>query len=303
MLKGMRKVFFVFLMGTQYILCPPLRADDRIIAWVDNEVITQKQMDYEEKEGIDFRDVLEVNINQILLQKHALELGITASDDMVLERIEEIKDQFPSPSLFFSALQNKGMNEETFKKKIKDELTRARFINLLKERQRIPEDELLSNFDKWQSEIDVDFLEFKSEKDANNVFLELTKNGTTTLEIKNTGFFCYPEMKEEFSKIAFKLDEGKISHPFKMEVKFYIIKRGEKRQTSDSHLAKIRDELFMETRGRIRKPSSDENRDDINNEILSLTEEKLKNEKFEEYMSLFLEELRKSAYIKIGSRE
>ncbi len=295
MLKSMQKVFFVFLLG----LTLSLQADDRIIAWVDNEVITQKQMDYELKEGIDFKEVLEANINQILLQKKASELGITASDAMVLERIKEIKESFSSPSLFFSALHNKGMNEETFKKKIKDELTRARFINFLKERIRIGEDELLSDFDKWQSEVCVDFFEFKSEVDANKAFLELTKSGTTTYETKNSGFFCFSEMKEEFSNVAFKLDSGKISHPFKMEKKFYIIKRGEKRQTSDSHLVKIRDELFMETRGRIRKNSPDENRDDVNNEILSLTEEKLKNKKFEEYMSLFLEELRKNAYIKI----
>lgn len=285
----MRKFIILFCLGLN------LSGDDRIIGWVENDVITQKELDYALKEGVGIEEMA----NSILLQKKALELNIAVSDAMVLERIEEIKEGFGGSFLFNSALEEKGMNEALFKKRVKRELTKARLINLLKERIKIKEDELLSNFDKCQEEVCVYFLEFKNEKDANRVFLELTKEGTTTEKVKTTGFFCFFEMQEEFSKIAFQLDEGKISHPFKIGEKFYIIKGGEKRKTEDSHLAKIRDELFMENKGRIRKKTPDENREEILAEILSLTEERLMNEKFEEYFKEFLNEIRSSAYIKL----
>lgn len=276
-----------------------LSADDRIIGWVEDEVITQKELDYALREGVDKNRAIEEMVNLILFQKRAGQLGINISDAMVLERLEEIKGGFASSLLFNSALEDKGMDEALFKKRIKKELAKARLINILKERIKIKEDELLSNFDKWQEEVCVYFLEFKNEKDANRVFLELTKDGTTTERIETTGFFCFPEMQSEFSKIAFALDEGKISHPSKIGEKFYIIKGGEKRKTDDSHLARIRDELFMENRGRIKRKTPNENTEGILAEILSLTEERLKNEKFEEYLKEFLNEIRSSAYIKL----
>ncbi|MEW6681216.1 MAG: hypothetical protein AB1297_09425, partial [bacterium] len=73
------------------------------------------------------------------------------------------------------------------------------------------------------------------------------------------------------------------------------------RETEASHLAKIRDELFIENRGRIRRISREETREDVLAEILSLTEERLKNQRFEEYFSQFIEEIRKEAYIKIAN--
>ncbi|MEW6007698.1 MAG: SurA N-terminal domain-containing protein [bacterium] len=282
----MRKVFLFFLCVTLNLCC-----DDRIIAKVEDEIITQKELSYEKKD-------IEAIIDNILLQKKAAKLGIVVSESMVLERIEEIKNSFSSPSLFKEALQAQGIDEPCLKLRIKNEITKARLINLFKERIRIAEDELLLNFDKYQSEVCVDFLERENEEDAKKAFLELTKFGTTNLEIKNTGFFCYPEMQEEFSKQAFGLDEGKISHPFKIGKKFYIIKGAEKRETEDLHLAKIRDELFMEVKGRIRQKTKDETRDDIQYEILGLIEEKLKEKRLEEYLSSFIQELRKNAYVK-----
>lgn len=287
MLKGMRKAFLFFLCATFY-----LYGDDRIIAFVENEVITQREFILEKKD-------IEAIIDNILLQKKADELGIVVSDSMILERIEEVKGSFISPSLFKEALQSQGIDEAGLKLRIKNDITRARLINLFKERIRIPEDELLLNFDRYQNEVCIDFVEAENEEGAQKAFLELTKLGTTSLKIENTGFFCFPEMQEEFSKQAFSLEGGKISHPFKVEGKFYIIRGGEKRETEDLHLAKIRDELFIETMGRAKEISKDETRNDIEYEILSLIEEKLKEKRLKEYLSQFIKELRKEAYIKI----
>ncbi|MEW6103157.1 MAG: SurA N-terminal domain-containing protein [bacterium] len=276
-----------FLCATFY-----LYGDDRIIAFVENEVITQREFILEKKD-------IEAIIDNILLQKKADELGIVVSDSMILERIEEVKGSFISPSLFKEALQSQGIDEAGLKLRIKNDITRARLINLFKERIRIPEDELLLNFDRYQNEVCIDFVEAENEEGAQKAFLELTKLGTTSLKIENTGFFCFPEMQEEFSKQAFSLEGGKISHPFKVEGKFYIIRGGEKRETEDLHLAKIRDELFIETMGRAKEISKDETRNDIEYEILSLIEEKLKEKRLKEYLSQFIKELRKEAYIKI----
>jgi|GEM_PF-6771798 len=289
MLKIMKKVF-LFLFG----LTITIRCDDRIIAWVEDEVITQKELEESDKN-------LEEMINNIIFQKAASKLGINIPESMVLERIEEIKGGFPSYIKFQEALQRQGIQEEELKTRIKNELLRARFINLLKGRIKIKEDELFSSVDKWEEEVNVDFFEMKNEDDANKAFLELTKTGTTSHEIKNTGFFCFSEMREEFSNVAFSLDEGKISHPFKMDGKFYIIKRGEKRETSSEHLAKIRDELFMENKGRVREKTKGETRDDIFAEILSLTQERLKNQRFEEYLLQYINEIRKEAYVLVLS--
>ncbi|MEW6679812.1 MAG: SurA N-terminal domain-containing protein, partial [bacterium] len=165
----MKKVFLFFLCVTLNLCC-----DDRIIAKVEDEIITQRELSYEKKD-------IEAIIDHILLQKKAAELGIVVSDTLILERIEEIKNSFSSPSLFKEALQAQGINEPCLKLRIKNDITRARLINLFKERIRIAEDELLLNFDRYQNEVCVDFVEAENEKDAQETFLELTKFGTTSL--------------------------------------------------------------------------------------------------------------------------
>ncbi|HAW50161.1 TPA: hypothetical protein DCX16_04360 [bacterium] len=258
--------------------------DDRIVAWIDDEIITKKELEDIQKKGLDKNEALYAMIDQILLTKEAKRIGISISEGIVEERMRELP---------------KGVqtDEISLKKKISDEFLRMRLLNIMRKRIGIEEEEILSNLNGYKEEVRIDFLAFENEEDANKSFLELTKDRVTTYRIQNLDFLCPLEMKKEFFDVCLQLEEGRISHPFPMDDKFYIIIMKEKRDTPNYHLKKIRDEFFIEVMGRVKPRKDKETREEILLELASLIEEKIKEERFEETFFSFISKLRKNAYI------
>jgi foldase protein PrsA len=266
----MRKVLFVILLWTTAL--PSV--EDEIVVWVNSDVITKREVSSLS---------LDAMVNQRLLVQEAERRQITISDSAVDE--------------VYQSYKRKGLDEYGLREKIREEMMRAQLLSLIRERVRVAEKEILERLAQYQKEAEISYALFSDKKEAEEVFVELKRNGTTTYPLKKIGSFCYPEMREEFSKIAFSLEEGQISHPFEIDGQFYIIICGKIRETSIESLQRIKGELLgIELK-------EDKDREELLNDIANLLEEEMREREFRRRVSQLIEELRERAYIRLKAEE
>lgn len=137
------KVFFVafLIVGAASIPAPARGAEDGIIAVVNDEVITFKDLqDYirqtyanmaaqgaTEDQVKEMMAELQTNglkqlIEDKLILSRANEIGIEVRDKLVDQRVEEIKAKYPSEQVFLDALVKNGANVTDLRDKILEQL-------------------------------------------------------------------------------------------------------------------------------------------------------------------------------------
>jgi len=132
-------LFFFFLNILNIIIVPaePAQLIDRIIAVVNGEIITQRQLvremslirrDWGFQDEKKLRDIaLERMINECILLQEAKREKITVSSQEVEEVLSNIKGDF-SDEVFQEMLNKEDLSLEEFKERIKKRLLRERLI-------------------------------------------------------------------------------------------------------------------------------------------------------------------------------
>ncbi|MDI6752281.1 MAG: hypothetical protein QME07_05415, partial [bacterium] len=279
----MKKLFFLFFLAVaQVSFC----LTDEIVVRVNDEVITRSEIASISGEP---EQVIDVMINQILLTQEARKF-FSVTKKEIDERLARVKGDFGKEEEFYAALSLQGIDESFLRKKIEEEILKQRLVSSLREKIAVPEERLVEELSLYSEEMQVSYLVFEKKEDADNNFLALKQKGTTTSLIKEIDFFCAPEMREEFSKICFALEEGQISHPTLIDGKFYIIICKKRQPTSIESLQRIREEFLLDSgRQDLEKPQE---RERILDDILELIEERIKKEKLNERISRLIEGLR-----------
>ncbi|MEK9149764.1 MAG: hypothetical protein AAB267_06935, partial [Candidatus Desantisbacteria bacterium] len=277
----MKKIVFLFflaIVGVSYC-----RADE-IVVRVNDEVITSSEI--ASITGISPEQVIDMMINQMLLTQEARK-SFSVTKEEIDERLARVKGDFGKEEEFYTALSLQGIDEFSLRKRLEEEILKQRLVASLREKIAVPEERLTEELSMYSEEMQVSYLVFEEKEDADNNFLAIKQKGTTTSPIKEIDFFCAPEMREEFSKICFALEEGQISHPTPIDNKFYIIICKKRQPTSLRSLQRILEEFLSESgRQDLEKPQE---REKILDDILELIEERIKKEELNERISLLIE--------------
>jgi len=284
--------------------------EDAILAIVNDELITLKDlknyihgtyvaMVTENKSQKDIETVmldLEINglnklIEDKLLLSKANEVGMTVKDKLVEERIQSLQERYASEQQFMEALNKNGATMNDVREKIKDQLKIAFLIeHEIKSKIFVNPQEVTEYYDKnieqFQKKEKVKvlsiYIPFEGDKDAAkkkaNVALELIKNGDDFESVakeysksSSLGVVERGQLLPEIEKVIFHLPEGKHSDIIEIGTGLYLFKVTEKFPSELAALTDVKDSIT----------------------------ERIYNEKFRERFLVWLEKLKKNAYIEI----
>lgn len=289
------KKIFLLLIFTACCLafaCCPLFAQDKIIAIVNNEIITQRDVD-------DFAnfmrmqmggkqpmksELLDQLIEDRLILWEAKNNHITIDENRIKAKINDIRKQYPSDAQFQEALKSQGMVQADLEARTREQMLMYNIIDV-KVRSKVivspaeVTDYYQKNIEQFRTpavwEFDAVALEDKE------LALELSgnlKKGASIEDLANKYSLTINklnmkkgEFKKEVEDIVFKLKPKDKSEPVKIENKYYIFR-----------LNSIVPE---------RQQTLPEAQDSISNFLY--------NKKMQEQMIQWLDELKKQSYIKI----
>jgi len=296
------KIYIIFLLILWLFTGKQLNADESILAVVNEEVITSKDLkDFlnfmrlqyssgKDKAQVDEDlermkpELLKKLVEDRLILQEAKRLKINIDKNLLSGRLKEIRKRYPSDKDFQEALNAQGLTLADIEKKIEEQMLIYQAIEKnVKSKIVIHPQEVNLFYEQHKDEFiepekrEVFVFIFDNELDAQNLREELKKERidellkSNSLNIKQLGKVEKGQLKKEFDEIVFKLDEDKPSEVFKMEDKYYIF-----------FVKKIISSYQM--------PFSE-----VKDKIYNLLFEK----KMDEELNRWLDELRKNSYIQI----
>jgi len=280
-------------------------AQDKIVAVVNDEIITQKDLNdfvnfmrmqlsveltgeqLEQKIQSMKADLLDKLIEDRLILQEAKKNKVLVDENRVKAKIDEIKGRYGSETEFQAALAQQGLVQADLELRLREQLLMYSIIEAkIKSKIIIRPSEVTEFYQKNIAEFKTpEEREFESittkDKDlAQKIYDDLKKGGDFletakkySLEAKSFNAKQGGELREELEGAIFKLNLGGISEPLKIDDTFYIFK-----------LIKIIP---------FRQGSLIEAQDKIQEFIF--------NKKMQEDLLLWLTELKKNAYIKIST--
>lgn len=289
--------FFVFCFLFSIVF-----AQDKIIAVVNNDVVTQKDLqDFmnfmviqlsKEYFGQELEnhiqsmksDLLNKLIEDKIILQQAKKEGITIDDNRIKAKIDEIKKNYPSEEIFLELLKRQGMVLADIESKIKEQMLTYAIIDNKVRKEIIINPVEITNF--YQGNIE-DFkqpkiwvfnsidTQDKSLADEISTSLNKTRDFNETakkyslsidkLEAKQN------QLKKDIEEKIFKLKPGEISKPVQIGDKYYIFQLKEIIPEQQQQLAEAQDKIY----------------------------EFIYEQKMQEKLTLWLNELKNKTYIKI----
>ena len=295
---------------------------DRVIAVVNQEVITQSEFDalffplraqlesaYQGPElEAQLRSVQQKLISQLIEDKlvlsEAKKRGVEVTDEEVNEKLDEFKKQFGVEQDFNTALKAQGLDVNSFKARLRDQIAIQKLHYVEVQRKVIVSPvEIKNYFDEHPNEFNekekvkvwsimipksdhavrTGMGDEKARKQAESVlkelkkgkdFSELAKTNSQDTHAKDGGLVGYVtkgDMMESIDSVLFQLPEGAFSEIIETERGYHIFKSGD------------------------RLPPKSLSLDEAREAIHNLLFRKKGNARFEAWM----EELRRKAYISI----
>lgn len=260
---------------------------NKIIAWVNNDIITLKELNTiaNMSPEVSKEEILNDLINQKLIIQEAERQGIEIPDEQIDRMIETVKAQFPSDEAFKQVLYAEGTSIEELRQKYKMELLKQQIIAVqVAKNIKISQKDIKELQKNLEWEIRVKHILVKTKQEAilviakldrDEIFEELAKKYSICPSSKkggDLGFFHKYQMLSEFSDAAFKLRIGEISPIIKTKLGYHIIKMIERRRLPE------------------------EEKQDILKEQIDI----LKNKRFEQELKKWIKGLREKAYIVIS---
>ncbi len=297
-------LFFGMLQVATVNFLPEAFAAERIVAVVNNEAITQKDVDdfvnfmrVQLTQQIDDKRELEKNLKNIesdvvnrliedrLIIQEAKKQGINIDENRVKSRIDALKSRYPSEKYFIDSLLGQGLSLADLENRLREQLMMYTLVEYkIKSRIVVNPSEVTEfyqqNIDKFKigdqkeflvvstSELDIakDFSdEVKKEGDFQKA-ADKYRLSVNKIAVSKTG-----QLDKNIESAMMKLGVAEVSSPVPFKDLYYVFK-----------LNQI-------------IPASQQNLCDVQDEIYNL----LYNQKMQDKMVTWLDELKKKSYIKV----
>jgi parvulin-like peptidyl-prolyl isomerase len=293
---------FITLSAIRYPLSV-IYAQDKIIAIVNSEVITQKDLDdfvhfmrvqlraeYTEKEAEDKiksmkSDLIDKLIEDRLILQEAKKDNIKIDENRVKAKIEEVRKHYGSDAAFQEALVGQGFVQADIETRIREQLLTYNIIEV-KVRDKIAvspsevTDFYLKNAEEFKSaeQRELESLAIEDQKSAQEISDKLREGRDLGdlareygLTINKISVLKDGELRYDIEEVIFKLKKGEVSEPIKIEAQYYIFKLNNIIPSRQQSLAEAQDKIYAF----------------------------LSSNKTQEALTKWLEEIKKRSYIKI----
>ncbi len=249
-------LFFVFTAFCLLSAAGCLYAQDKVVAVVNNEIITQKELDdflsfarmqysrelkgkdLEEKVQGARQDLLQRLIEDRLLLQQAKNDKISIEPARVKARIIELKKRYATDSEFQDDLSKQGLVQADLENKIREQMLMYEIIQQkVRSKIMVRPDEITSFYDQNKrqflapEERQLTIIVLQDESLAKNVsyYLRLgekledlaTKYSFTT---NTLSAWQGQDLRKEIEETVFKLGLGEISDPVKVDQQYYVFK-------------------------------------------------------------------------------
>jgi parvulin-like peptidyl-prolyl isomerase len=292
-----------FLITAIFLLsCGVTLAEDKIIAIVNCDVITQKELgdfinftsmqmspnytkdEIENKIKSIKGELLDKLIEDKLILQEAKKNNVKLDESKVKSRIEELKRNYASDADFQDDLSRQGLVLADIESRIREQLLMYEIINLkVRSKIVISPSEVTEFYGKHMEEFksseerQVDSISTGNADQAKSIFSSL-KSGKSPESLSNDSSISLDTMnvvrgqlRQDIEEVVFKLKEQEVSSPLKIGNKYYIFKLENISQPRQQNLSDIRDRVYAV----------------------------LFNQKMQEALTKWLDELKIHAYIKI----
>lgn len=304
----LRKMSLIFIFCLSLTVLPTVNAattyaEDKIVAIVNREIITQKDLDdfmnfmnlqlsakYQGKELEDKMneikpDLLNRLIEDRLILEEAKKENTQADDARVKAKIDEIKSHYPSEAEFQDALVKQGLTQADIEKRIREQLLIFEIIDLqIRKKIIVSPKEVTDFYEEHKEEFvqpetrRVNSLITKNEVLANKVISSLGQvadldkiSKEYSLELNDLGAVRKGQLVKEIEDVIFNMDAGSISKAIKIGDTYYIFKLEEVLPLKKYNLVEVQEEIYY----------------------------RLYELKMQEKLTRWLEDLRKKAYVEI----
>jgi len=277
-------------------------AEDKIIAIVNNEIITQKDLDdsinfmrvqfsqkykgeqLEDKIQSMKSDLMQRLIEERLILQEAKKKNIKIDDSRIKAKINELKKRYNSEREFQDALSEQGMVEADLETKIREQALMFSLIDSeVRSKLVVKPVEITDFYNKNNAEFMLpEQREFQSlvvdnESKAKDIFISLQvgkdiNNLAKEYALTANNFSAFKgELKKDLEDVLFNLKIGQITEPIKIKESFYVFKLNKINQSRQQTLAEAQDNIYN----------------------------LLYENKLQEALAKWIDGLKKSAYIKI----
>lgn len=264
-------IFFIFLTFSMITF-----AEDKIVAVVNNEIITQKDLDdfmnfmylqlsakYKDKELEDKLNVMKPDLlNRLIEDKLILQQGkkenIPIDETKVKARIKEIRSHYPSDAEFQNALIQQGLTQADIELKLREQSLIFNMIDSKIRNKIIINPAAVTDFYERNAQ---DFVEPESRKVSSLIIkdealvsmaLDYIKQGNNfdkiskdlSLELNNLGQVKKGQLIKEIEDVIFSLGAGGVSKAIKLNDLYYIFKIDEIVPERQYTLAQVQDEIY-----------------------------------------------------------
>ncbi|MCM8795333.1 MAG: peptidyl-prolyl cis-trans isomerase [Candidatus Omnitrophica bacterium] len=249
---------------------------DKIIAVVNSEVITQKDLDdflnfmrmqlktqYEEEELTNKIQSIETSLLERLIEdklilQAAQKSKIRIDEARVKARLEEIKKRYGSDANFQEALMREGLTQSDIENKIREQFLMYTIIDeKIKKKIIINPKEVTDFYEKNIEEFrtpevrQVSLIKVDSEEIARQIYESLKKEADLSkvaeeyaitldrLDVTKTG-----ELVKEIEDVVFSLEINRVSAPIKIRERFYIFKLDNITLPRQQSLTEVQDKIY-----------------------------------------------------------
>jgi len=258
--KIRKLLFLVFIIGIPALLCvlspaPACFAQDKIIAVVNNDIVTQKEFDdfvmfmrmqlSTELKGRRLDDKIEsmkgefidrLIEDKIILQE-AQKNKIIVDESRVKGRLDEIRKQYPSDIEFQQALKKQGMVQADVESKVRDQMLMYGIIDAkVRSKVAVSPVEVTAFYQndpaKFQAPqvSEFDYIVLESSGLADEISRGI-KNGQALESFTDKYSLSVAKLsmregqfKKDVEESLMKLKSGEVSEPLKIENKYYIFR-------------------------------------------------------------------------------
>lgn len=264
---------------------PALAIDDAILAVVNDEVITVKdlkeymkgiyaQLKIEGRSPGEINDVMaqyeykgiEQLIEDRLILSAADKAGVVIRSKAIDDRLADIKKNYPSLQEFTAALNKEGLTVTDIRKKIENQIKgQAMVTNEVRSKVFVNPQEVTDYFNKHAAEfsnkarvfINTIFVKSGFDKEAarkkiDDALFELN-NGldfkaaiTQFSELPSVGELADDQMRPEFKECIDKMKIGDVSGVIEVSNGFYVIKLEGRQGPSSATISDVKDRIYKE---------------------------------------------------------
>ena len=299
-----RGLFFVFTAVCLLSASGRLYAQDKVVAVVNNEIITQKELDdflsfarmqysrelkgkdLEEKVQAAKQDLLQRLIEDRLILQQAKNDKISIEPARIKGRILELKKRYPTDAEFQEDLAKQGLVEADLENKVREQMLMYEVIQQkVRSKIMVRPDEITSFYDQNKREFlapeerQLTIIVLQDEGMAKNVSYywrlgqKLEDLATRyTFSTNTLSAWQGQDLRKEIEETVFKLGLGEVSEPVKVDRQYYVFKLDNIIGSHQLSLAQSQDKI----------------------------QTYLFEKKLQEAMAKWLDEIKKQSYIKIS---